>query len=279
MDWFKRNSRALLFLACLLAAWAAVTALRLIDPIVLPSPWSVARAVPGMLRERLLADIGLTLGRVLTALVFACVLGIPAGLFLGYRKRTYEVLEGPLHALRSIPASALFPLFSIVAGVGETSIVALAAYPSLLVILVNAVSGTALANQRRLYQARLLNLSTFQMLSDVLFYEALPNIFDGIRTAVSYSLVLVVAVEMFIGLGERGLGRGIYLYQSTYRIPETYGAIIIAGMIGIVLNWVVTKVQNHMLRSLPNAHEDQLGECFPEPRLLVPGVVGEAVVP
>ncbi len=159
MDWFKRNSRALLFLACLLAAWAAVTALRLIDPIVLPSPWSVARAVPGMLRERLLADIGLTLGRVLTALVFACVLGIPAGLFLGYRKRTYEVLEGPLHALRSIPASALFPLFLIVAGVGETSIVALAAYPSLLVILVNAVSGTALANQRRLYQARLLNLS------------------------------------------------------------------------------------------------------------------------
>ncbi len=257
MDWFKRNSRALLFFACLLAAWAAVTAMRLIDPIVLPSPWSVARAVPGMLRERLLADIGLTLGRVLTALVFACVLGIPAGLFLGYRKRTYEVLEGPLHALRSIPASALFPLFLIVAGVGETSIVALAAYPSLLVILVNAVSGTVLANQRRLYQARLLNLSTFQMLSDVLFYEALPNIFDGIRTAVSYSLVLVVAVEMFIGLGERGLGRGIYLYQSTYRIPETYGAIIIAGMIGIVLNWVVTKVQNHMLRWLPNVHEEQ----------------------
>jgi len=257
MDSFKRNSRALLFFAGLLAAWAAVTALRLIDPIVLPSPWSVARAAPGMLRERLLADIGLTLGRVLAALAVACVIGIPAGLFLGYRKRTYEVLEGPLHALRSIPASALFPLFLIVAGVGETSIVALAAYPSLLVILVNTVSGAALANKRRLYQARLLNLTTLQMVSDVLFYEALPNIFDGIRTAVSYSLLLVVAVEMFIGLGERGLGRGIYLYQSAYRIPETYGAIIIAGMIGILLNWAVTKAQEHMLRWVPNVHEEE----------------------
>ena len=256
MDWFKKNSRALLFLAGLLGAWALVTALRLIDPIVLPAPWSVAQAVPGMLRERLLADIGLTLGRVLAALAFACVFGIPAGLFLGYRRRTYEILEGPLHALRSIPASALFPLFLIVAGVGETSIVALAAYPSLLVILVNAVSGAALANQRRLYQARLLNLTTLQMVSEVLFYEALPSIFDGIRTAVSYSLVLVVAVEMFIGLGERGLGRGIYLYQSSYRIPETYGAIIIAGMIGILLNWAVTEVQNHMLRWLPNVREE-----------------------
>jgi len=257
MGWFKRNSGGLLFLACLLGAWAAVTALRLVDSLVLPSPWSVVRAAPAMLHERLLADIGLTLGRVLLALVFACALGIPSGLLLSYRRRAYEVLEGPLHALRSVPASALFPLFLIVAGVGEISIVALAAYPSLLVILVNAVSGAALANQRRLYQARLLNLTTLQMVFEVLFYEALPSIFDGIRTAVSYSLVLVIAVEMFIGLGERGLGRAIYLYQSTYRIPETYGAIVIAGMIGILLNSAVTRVQNHMLRWMPNVHQEQ----------------------
>ncbi len=257
MGWSRRNSGALLLSACLLGAWAAVTAGRLVDPLVLSSPWNVARAVPRMLRERLLVDVGLTLGRVLAALVLACVAGIPLGLFLGYRKRAYELVSGPLHALRSVPASALFPLFLIVVGVGEASVVALATYPSLLVILVNTISGVALANKRRLYQARLLNLTTWQILTDVLFYEALPSIFDGIRTAVSYSLVLVVAVEMFIGLGERGLGRGIYLYQATYRVPETYGAIIIAGAIGIFLNWVVTSVQHHMLRWLPNAHEEQ----------------------
>lgn len=257
MAWFRRNARPLLLFAALLGAWAAVTAGRLVDPIVLSSPWSVARALPGMLRERLLVDVGLTLGRVLAALVFASAIGIPLGLFLGHHKRAYEVLEGPLHALRSIPASALFPLFLIVAGVGESSIVALAAYPSLLVILVNTVSGAALANKRRLYHARLLRLGTVRMLSDVLFYEALPNILDGIRTAVSYSLVLVIAVEMFIGLEEHGLGRRIFLYQSTYRIPETYGAIIIAGVIGILLNGLVTRIQDHMLRWVPHAHEEQ----------------------
>src|SRR5271157_3517756 len=184
MDWFRQNWRALSFVGGLIGVWAIVAALRLIDPIILPAPWNVVRAVPGMLRERLLADIALTLGRVLAALAIACVFGIPAGLFLGHHPGAYKVVEGPLHALRSIPASALFPLFLIVAGVGEKSMVALAAYPSLLVILVNTVSGAALANKRRLYQARLLNLTTLQMVSDVLFYEALPNIFDGIRTAV-----------------------------------------------------------------------------------------------
>jgi ABC-type nitrate/sulfonate/bicarbonate transport system permease component len=257
VGWFRRHAYGWLFLAGLLLAWIAVTRLRLVDPIILPSPFSVVRALPGMLRERLLADVGLTLARVVGALLLACAIGVPLGLLFGYRKGMYQVIESPLHALRSIPASALFPLFLIIIGVGEKSIVALAAYPSLLVILVNTVSGTALANKRRLYQARLFGLGTWDTISDVLFYEALPNIFDGIRTAVSYALVLVVAVEMFIGLGERGLGRGIYEYQATYRIPETYGAIIIAGAIGILLNGVVTRLETRMLRWLPHAHEEQ----------------------
>lgn len=256
MGWSKQNSRALLFLAALVVVWAAVAALQIVPAIVLPSPASVVRAVPKMLQERLLADIGLTLARVLGALAIACVFGIPLGLYLGYRKGVYQVIESPLHALRSVPASALFPLFLIVIGVGEKSIVALAAYPSLLVILANTVSGATLANKRRLYQARLLGLDTFDTITEVLAYEALPNILDGIRTAVSYALMLVIAVEMFIGLSERGLGRSIYEYQSTYRIPETYGAIIIAGIIGILLNAVVSQMERRMLRWLPNVQED-----------------------
>ncbi len=256
MGWFKRNSRPLLFAVALLGLWAAVTALHLIDAIVLPSPASVVRVVPRMLQERLLADVGLTLGRVLGALAIACAFGIPLGLYLGYHRGMYQVIESPLHALRSIPASALFPLFLIVIGVGEKSIVALAAYPSLLVILVNSVSGATLANKRRMYQAQLLGLNAFDTITEVLFYEALPNIFDGVRTAVSYALLLVIAVEMFIGLGERGLGRGIYEYQSTYRIPETYGAIIIAGVIGILLNAVVSQLERRMLRWLPNVQQE-----------------------
>jgi len=256
MGWFRRNLRALMFAAALVVVWAAVTALHWVDPIVLPSPASVVHAFPRLLQERLFADIGLTVGRVLGALAIACAFGIPLGLYLGYRRGMYQVIESPLHALRSIPASALFPLFLIVIGVGEKSIVALAAYPSLLVILVNSVSGATLANKRRLYQAHLLGLSAFETITEVLFYEALPNIFDGIRTAVSYALMLVIAVEMFIGLSERGLGRGIYEYQSTYRIPETYAAIIVAGVIGILLNAVVSQLEHRMLRWLPNVQED-----------------------
>jgi ABC-type nitrate/sulfonate/bicarbonate transport system permease component len=68
-------------------------------------------------------------------------------------------------------------------------------------------------------------------------------------------MVLVIAVEMFVGLGEHGLGRAIYEYQATYRIPEAYAAVLLAGAIGILLNLGVNTAQNRMLRWLPNAHE------------------------
>jgi len=251
----RRHIRVLSPLVVLLLAWSAISGLRLIDPVVLPTPWSVARAFVTMGRERVLIDVALTLARVLAAVGIAACIGIPAGLLLGYRRRWYAMVEGPLHGLRSIPASALFPLFLITIGVGESSIVALAAYPSLLVILVNTVSGAALANKRRLYQAKLFGLSGFDTITEILFYEALPNIFDGLRTAASYSMVLVIAVEMFIGLDDRGLGRAIYAYQATYRIPETYAAVMIAGTIGILLNLLVSALQDRMLRWLPDAYE------------------------
>lgn len=253
----NRRLSPIIVLAALVAAWALISGLRLVDPIILPAPWSVVPAVPQMLRTgQLLAHLGTTLGRVTLAIVIAAAVGIPLGLFFGYRRDVYRLVESPLHALRSIPASALFPLFLIIIGVGESSIVALAAYPSLLVILVNAVTGASLANSHRMHQAHILGLDGLQLIADVLFFEALPHILDGVRTAISYSLVLVVAVEMFIGVGKFGLGRAIYEYQSTYRIPETYAAIIIAGAIGIGFNWLLTMAERRLLAWVPEVRHE-----------------------
>lgn len=243
------------FFLILLVIWYLITALRWVDPIILPSPGSVLRAYPEMIRDdRLVTDVLYTLGRVVGAVVLAGIIGVPLGLFFGYRRNIYRVVEPPLHALRSVPASALFPLFLVVIGVGEASILALAAYPSLLIILVNAAAGSALANKRRLHQARILGLSAWQIVTEFLFFEALPSIITGVRTAVSYALVLVIAVEMFVGMGVYGLGRKVYIFQSTYQMPKTYAAIALTALVGISANLLLNAVERRVLRWLPHAH-------------------------
>lgn len=253
MATYKKST---LFLAALLFIWIVITTLEWVRPVILPSPWAVIKAFFSLLfKQSLLWDIGVTLLRVLTAITIAFVIGVPVGLFLGYRQDYYKIVEMPLHALRSVPATALFPLFLIIIGVGEGAIISLATYPCLLIMLVNTVSGVQLANARRVHQAKIFQLNIYELVTEVLFWEALPSIFNGIRVSVSYCLVLVIAVEMFIGVGDTGLGRKIYDYQATYQIPEAYTAIIIAALIGIVLNWLVSSTEKIMLSWYPNINK------------------------
>jgi ABC-type nitrate/sulfonate/bicarbonate transport system permease component len=93
-----------------------------------------------------------------------------------------------------------------------------------------------------------LGLNTWELITELFFWEALPSILNGVRVSVSYSLVLVIAVEMFIGVGDSGLGRRIYDFQSTYQIPEAYSVIILTSIIGILLNWFVTIFEKFIMK-------------------------------
>ena len=229
--------------------WLATSGFKLVDPVILPSPQSVISAgVRLFFKESLLRDSFVTLRRLGISLILSVAVGLPTGLLLGYYARLYQKIESFFHALRSIPATALFPLLLIVVGVGEQSIVFVATYPGLLIILINAANGVMLADQRRVRQAEILGMSGWQIISKVLFYESLPLVLSSLRTVVSYALVLVIAVEMFIGVGENGLGRRIFDLQSSYRIPEAYFVILLTAAVGILLNLFVSAIEGYLLR-------------------------------
>ena len=128
-------------------------------------------------------------------------------------------------------------------------------YPCLLIFIVNSATGASLTDTSRLRLARALGSSQFAIVRDLVFYEALPHIMGAVRTCVSYSLVLVVAVEMFIGVGKSGLGRAIFDLQSNFKVPETYAAICVTGLLGILLNVIVTRTESYLLRWLPRLDE------------------------
>jgi len=84
------------------------------------------------------------------------------------------------------------------------------------------------------------------MLSKVILPESLPNIFSGLRIAVSLALILVAVTEMFMGT-KAGLGHVIIESQLVYRIPELYSAIILTGMIGYIINKFVLRAEKRIV--------------------------------
>ena len=219
-----------------IALWWLAVLLRLADPVLLPSPAETfTETARAFTHGPLLHDLGRTVSRTVLSFLIACGLGVPLGLALGARESIYRAVEFVVDFFRSTPASALFPLFLVLFGVGEGTKIAVAAFGAALVILFNAAYGVMHARRTRLLAARVMGAGPARLLFDVMLWEALPQILVGMRSGVSLALVIVVVAEMFIGSTD-GLGQRVMVAQSLFESGLMYGVIFVAGALGYLLN-------------------------------------------
>ena len=137
--------------------------------------------------------------RTVGPIAIAAVIAIPLGIFLGSSERLYRSVEFVIDFFRSTPASAMFPLFLVLFGVGDKTKISVAAFGAMLVILFNVAYGVMNARKTRLLAAKVMGASRLQVLSGVMLLESLPQTFVGLRNGVSLALVIIVVAEMFIG--------------------------------------------------------------------------------
>jgi NitT/TauT family transport system permease protein len=220
----------------LIIVWYIVTQFNAISPIFLPAPQEVVMSFwKSTFHGSLFSDIGHTLYRAFLGFFIAALIGVPLGLLMGYSKRIYNSLEFLIEFFRSIPATALFPLFILLFGIGDSAKIGISAWTAGLVIILNSMYGVHTSKELRLRAAHVMKVRGFYLFRRVIFPEALPQIFTGFRVALSLTLVVVIVTEMFIGTNQ-GLGHSIIDTQLTYRIDEMYMTILVTGIIGFSLN-------------------------------------------
>lgn len=220
----------------LLSIWFFLTTAGIVHPLFLPKPQDVfSSLIHDFATLGIFTDIGSTLYRAFTALILGSLVGIPLGLLMGYFDRLYYAGEFLLEFFRSTPATSLFPLFLLLFGVGDTAKIILAFWVVLFGIIVHTLYGVRLGRRARYRTAQVMKFSGFLLFKKFIFPEALPQIFAGLRIALSSAFVVTVVMEMFIGT-QYGIGKRIIDAQISYRIPEMYGAILLIGMIGFISN-------------------------------------------
>ncbi|MBL7160578.1 MAG: ABC transporter permease [Candidatus Aenigmarchaeota archaeon] len=231
----------------IIVGWYFASFFSIINPLFLPSPDAVfIRLGEMLLSGEIIPDALATLGRMFVGFAISILVGLPIGLVMGYYRRVYYSLEFVVDFFRSIPATALFPLFLLFFGIGDEAKVAVVVFACSLIIIVNTMYGVRHSQEGRILAARTMRAGKMDMFMKVIFPGALPEIFTGLRIAASFSLVLVVVTEMFIGTS-MGLGRIIIDAQLVYRIPEMYAAIVLAGVIGYLINLGVQQVERRVV--------------------------------
>ncbi|HEX8887173.1 MAG TPA: ABC transporter permease [Noviherbaspirillum sp.] len=220
----------------LVVFWELAFEMRLVDPVLLPSPAQSFQAFwHGLEEGSLWADLRRTVARTGISFAIALVIAVPLGILLGSSDKVYRALEFPIDFFRSTPASAMFPLFLILFGSGESTKIAVAAFGAALAILFATAYGVMNARKQRQLAARVMGASKLQVLSDVTIWESLPQTFVGMRSGVSLALVIVIVAEMFIGSTD-GLGQRILKSQMVFDMPDMYASIFAAGALGYLLN-------------------------------------------
>src|ERR1051325_1877521 len=211
--------------------WAGV-----VNPLFLPPPHAVLRELVSLAQNSdIWKDIGSSLWRIIAGFTIACVIGIPVGLMMGYYSKVNLAFDLVFDFFRSLPALAIFPLLMFFFGIGDTAKIATTVFSCSLIVVVNSIYGVTSSKKTRQIVAFLMDANRREIFWKVILMDALPQIFVGMRTALSLAVVVVVVTEMFIGTNW-GIGHRIFESQLTYRVPEMYASIIIAGLIGYSLN-------------------------------------------
>lgn len=220
----------------LILLWWIAFAGELVNKDLLPSPFAtLAVTAANIVSGDMIHDFSQTLVRVAYSILIAAVSGVPVGIALGAKDRIYRSLEFVIDFFRSTPATAMFPLFLLLFGLGDTAKIAVAAFAAWLVIVFNVAYGVMNARQTRILAARSMGASGLRIFRDVIFLETLPQTLVGLRTAASIALVVIVVAEMFIGAVD-GMGHRIIDAQISYQLTDMYGSILVAGAMGYGLN-------------------------------------------
>ncbi len=219
----------------------------IVSPIFLASPYDVlVESINSIKNGDIFYDITYTLYRVCIGFILAVVVGIPIGLSMGYSNSIYNSFEFTVEFFRSIPVTALFPLFFLLFGIGDISKFAITAWGAGLIIIINSMYGVHLSKKLRRRVAYTMNIQGYQLFRYIIFPEALPNIFSGLRIGLSLSLIIVIVTEMFIGT-HFGLGKRIIDAQLVYNMPDMYSTILITGIVGFFVNMSMIRLEKRIV--------------------------------
>jgi ABC-type nitrate/sulfonate/bicarbonate transport system permease component len=197
----------------------------------------ISSMVSGLVHGELLADLWFSLKNILAGMVLATVAGVLLGLVIGERPGLRRSTAPLLDFARATPTIAFVPVIILTLGIGAAPKIFLIFLGCVWPILLNTVSGVESINPAVLETARSYRIPWWLRLRRVVLMGALPQIFAGIRVALSVAVVLMVVSEIYgspIGLGNFILQSG-----SNFAVADTWAGTILIGILGYALSVVL----------------------------------------
>lgn len=248
--WYQRSLSLIArygLLVLFFAGWQIASSAGWLNAAVIPPLDKIIVALwNGITQGALLGDITISLQRAGLAFFAAIVVGIPLGLFMGQIRPLEQALDPILQLFRQTSALALYPIFILLLGLGETSKVFVIFWAALFPILLSTISGVKEVDAKLLEMAKTFGAGRLTLFYRVIVPASVPSIFVGLRLSATTALLLLIAAEM-IGANQ-GIGFRVMNAQYNFQIPMMFAAIFLLAFAGLLANAILVFLQHRLCR-------------------------------
>jgi ABC-type nitrate/sulfonate/bicarbonate transport system permease component len=218
-------------LLLLAIAWELVARLELVSTTALPPLSDVVWAGLAMIKDgELISNGASSLYRAGAGLGLAILIGGTIGIAMAWWKPV-NVLVAPLvEVFYPLPKSALIPVTVIWLGFGDGSKILLIFLGCMLPVTIGAFNGARSSEQALVWSARSMGASRLRMLWDVVVPSAMPELLNGIRTALALSFILLVSSELIVA--QKGFGHLIGSLGANGSYDAMYAVVLTVAFLG-----------------------------------------------
>ncbi len=242
MKTFIRYSPLLL----LAIAWELAARLHLVSSDALPPLSSVIVAWLDMIRDGEIVTNGVSsLYRAGAGLGLSILIGATLGIVMAWSKPVNVLLAPIVEIFYPLPKSALIPVTVIWLGFGDSSKILLIFLGCMLPVTIGAFNGARSSEQVLVWSARSMGASRLRMLWDVVLPSAMPELLNGIRTALALSFILLVSSELIAA--RQGFGYLIGFLGANGSYDAMYAVVLTVAFLGFAADRVYLLITKRAL--------------------------------
>jgi NitT/TauT family transport system permease protein len=218
-----------------------------INPLTIIPPSAMAASMIELLRSgSVTGDIVTTFTTVGTAFVLAVAVGTVAGVALHAVPLVRAAMNPLLASYYSVPIFVFYPLLVALLGLGTLPLIAIGFLFAMPAVVIATLIGLDRVPPVLRRVARMHRLGRFDTAVRVVLPSAAPYLFNGVKLALAYAFIGVIAGEFI--LSGSGLGYAIaYAYES-FDNRTMYGLLLFVLLTAVVSNGLLYAWEQRLLQ-------------------------------
>jgi len=234
-------------LLLLALAWELSARFGLVSTLALPPLSEVLAAWVDLIKSgELIANGAASLWRAGAGLFLSVVVGAALGIFMAWWKPVNVLLSPLVEMFYPMPKSALIPVTVLWLGFGNGSKILLIFLGCMLPVTIGAFNGARSSEQVLVWSARSMGANRLRMLWDVVVPSAMPELLNGIRTALALSFILLVSSELIVA--QQGLGYLIGFLGANGTYDAMFAVVLTVAFLGFAADRVYLLIMQRVLR-------------------------------